>query len=628
MAMASPSIAASTSLASVLDLLRALHPPRHVVHVGPGDGVDLPPYSSWGADEVCLVEARRECCAALQRNGGHGAGMVVLHACAGARSGPGEFHRASNPAYSACLAPESLRGLWPNLHSLERTDVELVTLDALLSATSQGATPDWLVVDCMPALPVLLGAATALEQVDLVVARVLDEVAEVGVPGLPADEIDALLVGCGLRPVACIPQWHPRMMQRVYLRDWKRQASATLHSHGDKLAQLRGMEEAYSQERDSFETLAALMRVELGEAIAQAVQAKDGLAGAQQELQHMRETLVKRDQLQVDSQARIAELEQALESQEVQAARAADDAQALGLRLELEGREARQHIARLQTELEAYGRESASASLAMGALQAKLLQQQEELADTQQQRDQLARAQERLESDGALVRSRLEGLLLEIGHANEALEAERIRNHTLDRAIQEQQGAAERWRAESESLRQAHAQAIDALRQDHAQAMAAQSQVQAELRASVAASQTSEEAQRRAAEVELAEQRRQTQHWQAAHDLCQRQLAAAEERATSLEHRLGEMQAQWNTLSQAQAQVTAERDEHARVSRERLAHIEGLVQTAGERDRQLADLQTQRAELEARQHLLDQEIVKAEAQIELIKDVVLREKAF
>ena len=57
----------------------------------------------------------------------------------------------------------------------------------------------------------------------------------------------------------------------------------------------------------------------------------------------------------------------------------------------------------------------------------------------------------------------------------------------------------------------------------------------------------------------------------------------------------------------------------------KLAQVQSTIE---ERTNRIDALEAERTELQARQMRLDQEMLKAEAQIELIKDVILREKAF
>ena len=58
------------------------------------------------------------------------------------------------------------------------------------------------------------------------------------------------------------------------------------------------------------------------------------------------------------------------------------------------------------------------------------------------------------------------------------------------------------------------------------------------------------------------------------------------------------------------------------------AQLEHLSATVKERDARIKELEGEHDDLRSRQLQLDREILKAEAQIDLIKDVVLRDKAF
>lgn len=96
-------------------------------------------------------------------------------------------------------------------------------------------------------------------------------------------------------------------------------------------------------------------------------------------------------------------------------------------------------------------------------------------------------------------------------------------------------------------------------------------------------------------------------------------------------------------------QLTQERDDQARLHLENIKWVESLNLKVKEKDLEIDLLKQQTAETQQqvehwqqkvesmesqileknhRQHLLDNELVKAEAQIELIKDVLLREKEF
>jgi len=152
----------------------------------------------------------------------------------------------------------------------------------------------------------------------------------------------------------------------------------------------------------------------------------------------------------------------------------------------------------------------------------------------------------------------------------------------------------------------------------------------------------------------------------------------SKERFSHIEQLTQTLTQQTNLAAERQAQIadlTRGYQEHERVSKERISHIEQLTQTltqqtnlAAERQAQIAEahieqltqalseqerlaaehkakiaeftktleeqakkltaFETENHELGHRQRLLDTEVVKAEAQLELIKDVLLREKAF
>lgn len=69
------------------------------------------------------------------------------------------------------------------------------------------------------------------------------------------------------------------------------------------------------------------------------------------------------------------------------------------------------------------------------------------------------------------------------------------------------------------------------------------------------------------------------------------------------------------------------RDEQARLASERQALLEKATALSRERGARIIALEREQARLEHHQAWLDEEVVKAETQVELIKDILLREKA-
>lgn len=92
-------------------------------------------------------------------------------------------------------------------------------------------------------------------------------------------------------------------------------------------------------------------------------------------------------------------------------------------------------------------------------------------------------------------------------------------------------------------------------------------------------------------------------------------------RYAALDEKLGETDAEYKALQKRVAEqqrtietLTAKEEERARL--------------AGEDQQRVKSLEKRNHENNARQHLLDSELVKAEVQLELIKDILIREKAF
>lgn len=138
---------------------------------------------------------------------------------------------------------------------------------------------------------------------------------------------------------------------------------------------------------------------------------------------------------------------------------------------------------------------------------------------------------------------------------------------------------------------------------------------------------------------QVSEQARQVQLSQVERDEAIGRKARLEELAAERHEQVSEMAAElerqrgWEDRRQAEIhQLRIQHDERVRTMQARLeelqARIDGLVSEGQDKARQMAELEQERAGLEHRQRRLDEELAKAEAQIELITDVVLREKAF
>ena len=163
-------------LPHLLLALRALYPPRCVVHVGAGQGAgDLALWRQWPeVPRAVVIDADDTRLAWVPSQ----ANAQRVHATVAASAGPHSYYRASNPQEDGLLPPDQLQPWWPQLSTLATDTRHTQTLDSLLASecadlqTTPAAPPShWLLLDCLPAAPLLQGASTLLAHTSVVCAR-------------------------------------------------------------------------------------------------------------------------------------------------------------------------------------------------------------------------------------------------------------------------------------------------------------------------------------------------------------------------------------------------------------------------------------------------------------------------
>lgn len=212
-----------------LDVLRAVMPPRGVLVVGAGTGNG--PWVQWlqhrGIRPVWLVEGDKAQYQYLERRLLSNEGWVLRHDVVAETTDAVVFHHASNPAESGLLAPEQLRNLWPHLELINTEEIEVAKTLKTLFVETKGDI-NWLVLDCLPATVLLMGAGQLLANTDVVVVRIVSDEQLSTELGVHHDAADALLCEAGLTCVHLIPQRHPALAYAIYARDVMRQKAGQL----------------------------------------------------------------------------------------------------------------------------------------------------------------------------------------------------------------------------------------------------------------------------------------------------------------------------------------------------------------------------------------------------------------
>ncbi|HAW0441422.1 TPA: FkbM family methyltransferase [Escherichia coli] len=206
-----------------LDVLGTVFSPQGLLLIGAGSGNSQ--WIQWLLRQaqfpILLVEGDKVKYKHLERSLRFNEDWTLQHEVVAQRPGPIEFHHASNPNESGLLPPAQLNSFWSNLECVGTEHVEhAVTLSSLLE--SQKNT-NWLVLDCLPAATILMGAGPRLSDFDVIIVRVTFNNHLNTESGGDHNSIDILLQSVGLTCVNVVPQRNPALAHAIYVRDIKKQ---------------------------------------------------------------------------------------------------------------------------------------------------------------------------------------------------------------------------------------------------------------------------------------------------------------------------------------------------------------------------------------------------------------------
>ena len=209
---------------SPLQLLQALAPPQSLIHIGAGTGQgELHQWHSWGLPQVFVVDADIDRLTWVEPLAAANPGWQVREAIVADVDDTVTYYQASNPAEDGLFPAGPLRALWPNLRVTGQDQRAAQRLDTLLAqadapTTAHGNT--WLLIDCLPALPILHGAAATLRHCTVIAVRVLlQPVVGIGA-GAGLSEIEDFLQRHGFKGVASIEGHQPAIGHTLFVRDW------------------------------------------------------------------------------------------------------------------------------------------------------------------------------------------------------------------------------------------------------------------------------------------------------------------------------------------------------------------------------------------------------------------------
>lgn len=276
------------TLGSVLTWLNKLAPAQHLVHIGAGTGTgSCHAWRAWPASRVTLIDANAERLAWAEQLIDEHPDWKVQAALVAAKSGATLFYRASNPDENGLLPPEQLKSIWPNLATENSELQDAVRLDDILSDT---APADWLIVDCLPALPILLGAERQLAAANVLSLRCMLNSQDSATADASLSALETMLQPLGFRCIDTIEGNHPAIGHALFVRDWQDEKLNLLDALTREHSTLQLQIEQLAQARDEQARLAAERQQQI-----------DAFNQARTALEQEKSALaVRRDELQAD----------------------------------------------------------------------------------------------------------------------------------------------------------------------------------------------------------------------------------------------------------------------------------------------------------------------------------------
>lgn len=226
--------------------LRRLLPPSGAILVGAGGGASVwvRLLESLELTNVTLVEAEDTQFRFLQRSVEAHSGWRMRKDVVAATNGPVLFYQASIHSESGILDPESLRSFWPNIQTRQATPREAVALSEI--QVEAGDACNWLIVDCLPAKAVVESAGPGIDRLDVVVARVIvEDPASMHLPGTQAD-LESFFGSHGFRLLETEPGRHPGFGHALYVRDAPAALRALQRTHQIQQIEVQRMAQAES----------------------------------------------------------------------------------------------------------------------------------------------------------------------------------------------------------------------------------------------------------------------------------------------------------------------------------------------------------------------------------------------
>lgn len=212
---------------SHLDCLSRIYPVTGAIVVGAGTGegpwIDLLQQAD---AKVLIVEADQAKTLRLEKVFADQPHWVVQQQVVSGEEGEGLFYTMTYGAESGLLPPRQLKGLWPHIQLKQESSCQTVTLDGLCRKSE--IVPNWLILDCLPALSILKGFEEAIAKTDVLIARavIFDNFCQI--VQASQKQIDDFLKKRGFNFYGSEAERNPALCHVVYVRESSRGSAQKL----------------------------------------------------------------------------------------------------------------------------------------------------------------------------------------------------------------------------------------------------------------------------------------------------------------------------------------------------------------------------------------------------------------
>jgi cellobiose-specific phosphotransferase system component IIA len=260
-------------IASFMLCLKALAPPKKIIHVGAGRGVgDLHAWQRWNIAEALIIEADSQRTGWAKSELSERSNWKVIEAIVADTNTEVEFFQASNPDEDSFFPVKELNRLWPNIRVVQSQPCKTETLANLIEHAGFFKSADlrlgdeapsitWLIIDCLPAESILKSAGQCLDSVGVVIARVLlapiPSASEVG----QNDTVEAYVRAVNFMPVAVFESQHPSIGYAVFVKDWSAMTATQITHFKNTL--LKSQQEQVRIQNELLETKYQMQRLTL-----------------------------------------------------------------------------------------------------------------------------------------------------------------------------------------------------------------------------------------------------------------------------------------------------------------------------------------------------------------------------